>query len=54
MAQYIYEKQIQQVTGGLSQVYKRAKQLASTKVPVLVAGLGKDFLARKAAEKVGC
>lgn len=53
MAQYIYGKQIQQVTGGLSQVYKRIKQLASTKVPVLVAGLGKDFLARKAAEQVG-
>jgi len=53
MAKYVYGKQIQQVTGGLSQVYKRAKQLASTKVPVLVAGLGKDFLARKAAEQVG-
>ncbi len=53
MAKYIYEKQIQQVIGGLSQVYKRAKTLASTKVPVLVAGLGKDFLARKAAMQVG-
>ncbi len=53
MANYVYGKQIQQVTGGLSQVYKRAKQLASTKVPVLVAGLGKDFLARKAAEQAG-
>ncbi len=53
IAQYIYEKQVQQVVAGLSQVYKRAKKMASTKVPVLVAGLGKDFLARKAAEKVG-
>jgi probable H4MPT-linked C1 transfer pathway protein len=53
LAQYIYEKQIQQVTAGLSQIYKRAKKLASTKVPVLVAGLGKDFLAHKAAERVG-
>jgi probable H4MPT-linked C1 transfer pathway protein len=53
LAQYIYEKQVQQVTAGLTQVYKRAKKLASTKVPVLVAGLGKDFLARKAAERVG-
>jgi len=52
MAKYIYQKQVQQVTCGLSQVYERAKQLASTKVPVLVAGLGKDFLARKAAEQV--
>jgi probable H4MPT-linked C1 transfer pathway protein len=53
MAQYIYEKQIQQIAVGLSQVYKRVKKQASTKVPVLVAGLGKDFLARKAAEHVG-
>ncbi len=53
IAQYIYEKQIQQVTAGLNLVYKHAKKTASTKVPVLVAGLGKDFLARKAAEKVG-
>lgn len=52
IAQYIYEKQIQQVTAGLNQVYKHAKKTASTKVPVLVAGLGKDFLARKAAERV--
>ncbi len=53
IAGYIYEKQIQQVTAGLNQVYKLTKKAASTKVPVLVAGLGKDFLARKAAEKVG-
>ncbi len=53
IAQYIYEKQVQQVTAGLSQVYKRAKKAASTKVPVLVAGLGKDFLAHKAAERIG-
>lgn len=53
IAKYIYEKQIQQITAGLTQVYKRTKKTASTKVPVLVAGLGKDFLARKAAEKVG-
>jgi probable H4MPT-linked C1 transfer pathway protein len=53
IANYIYSKQVQQVTNGLSRVYTRAKQLASTKVPVLVAGLGKDFLARKAAEQVG-
>lgn len=53
IAKHIYEKQVQQVANGLSRVYTRAKQLASTKVPVLVAGLGKDFLARKAAEQVG-
>ncbi|MCJ7761903.1 H4MPT-linked C1 transfer pathway protein [Candidatus Bathyarchaeota archaeon] len=53
MAKYVYEKQILQVASGLSQVYARAKKFASTKLPVLVAGLGKDFIARKAAEKIG-
>jgi probable H4MPT-linked C1 transfer pathway protein len=52
IAQYIYEKQVQQITTGLSKVYNRAKKAASTKVPVLVAGLGKDFLAHKAAERL--
>lgn len=52
MAKYIYEKQIQQVTCGLSQVYNRVKKIALTKVPVVVGGLGKDFLARKAAEQM--
>lgn len=53
IAKHIYEKQVEQVTAGLSKVYKRAKQTATTKVPVLTAGLGKDFLASKAAEKAG-
>jgi probable H4MPT-linked C1 transfer pathway protein len=53
IARYIHEKQVQQVTAGLTQVYRRNKKAASTKVPVVVAGLGKDFLASKAAEKVG-
>jgi probable H4MPT-linked C1 transfer pathway protein len=52
IAQYIYEKQIQQITKGLSQVYKRAKKTASTKVPIIIAGLGKNFLAQKAAEQI--
>ncbi len=49
IAQYIYEKQIQQVENGLSKVYAYTKLLASGKVPVVVTGLGKNFLARKAA-----
>jgi probable H4MPT-linked C1 transfer pathway protein len=53
IAQYIYEKQVQQIVTGLSQVYKRVKNVASTKVPIVVAGLGKDFLAGKAAEQIG-
>jgi hypothetical protein len=52
MAQYIYEKQIQQVTAGLIKIYAYTKSLSSGKVPVVVTGLGKNFIARKAAEKV--
>jgi probable H4MPT-linked C1 transfer pathway protein len=52
IAQYIYEKQVQQIAEGLSQVYKHVKKVAVTKVPILIAGLGKDFLAKKAAEQI--
>jgi probable H4MPT-linked C1 transfer pathway protein len=52
IAQYIYEKQIQQITNGLTQVYKYVKKIVKTKVPILTAGLGKDFLAKKAAEQI--
>ncbi|MCL2642348.1 MAG: H4MPT-linked C1 transfer pathway protein [Candidatus Bathyarchaeota archaeon] len=51
IAQHIYEKQIQQITKGLNQVYKHAKKTATTKIPILTAGLGKDFLAHKAAKQ---
>jgi len=52
IAQHIYEKQIQQIATGLNQVYARVKKVAAAKVPVLVAGLGKNFLATKAAEQI--
>jgi uncharacterized hydantoinase/oxoprolinase family protein len=52
IATYIYEKQIQQITNGLSKVYTYAKKTATTKIPIIVAGLGKDFLAYKAAEQL--
>ena len=53
MAKYIYDKQVLQVAEGLSKVYSYTKNLTSNKVPVVVTGLGKDFIARKAAEKIG-
>ncbi|HUK84258.1 MAG TPA: hydantoinase/oxoprolinase family protein [Candidatus Acidoferrum sp.] len=52
MANYICNKQIAQVTEGLSKVYSFTKNLTSRMVPVVVTGLGKDFIARKAAEKI--
>ncbi|MCW3995718.1 MAG: H4MPT-linked C1 transfer pathway protein [Candidatus Bathyarchaeota archaeon] len=52
MAQYIYDKQIAQVAEGLAKVYSRLKKQTTHQVPVVVTGLGKDFLARKAAESI--
>ncbi|MCJ7794036.1 H4MPT-linked C1 transfer pathway protein, partial [Candidatus Bathyarchaeota archaeon] len=53
IAKYIYDKQVIQVAEGLTKVYSYTKALTSSKVPVVVTGLGKDFIARKAAEKIG-
>ena len=53
IARYVYEKQVAQVAEGLSQVYPHIKPRVKAKVKVVVTGLGKDFLATKAAQKVG-
>lgn len=50
---YIYSKQIEQIAEGLRQVYNRIKPRAKTKIKAVVTGLGKNFLARKAAQLVG-
>ena len=49
IAQYIADKQIQHVENGLTKVYAYTKSLVSAQIPVVVTGLGKNFLARKAA-----
>jgi len=53
MAKYVHGRQVEQVAEGLDQVYSRVKGLAAGKVPVVVTGMGKDFLARAAAQKIG-
>jgi hypothetical protein len=53
MAKFIYSKQVLQVAEGLAKVYSYVKKQASREAPVVVTGLGKDFIARKAAEKIG-
>jgi (4-(4-[2-(gamma-L-glutamylamino)ethyl]phenoxymethyl)furan-2-yl)methanamine synthase len=53
IAHYIYDKQILQVMEGLKKVYIYTKSQFLGDVPVVVTGLGKDFLARKAAESLG-
>jgi len=52
ITQYIYDKQIRQIENGLTKVYAYTKSLSSAKIPVVVTGLGKNFLARKAAMKI--
>jgi hypothetical protein len=53
MAKYIYERQVAQVAKGLAEVYSYVKAQTKKDVPVVVTGLGKDFIARKVAEKIG-
>jgi probable H4MPT-linked C1 transfer pathway protein len=53
MATYIYERQVKQIADGLSQVCSKTTSIAGEKVPVMVTGLGWDFLARKAAQSIG-
>jgi probable H4MPT-linked C1 transfer pathway protein len=53
MAEYICDHQILQVAKSLSKVYSYTKRLSQGMVSAVVTGLGKDFIARKAAEKIG-
>ena len=53
IAQYIYDRQVEQVAEGLKQVYSRIKSLTTAKVRVVVTGIGREFIARVAAEKIG-
>lgn len=52
LAQHVYERQVLQIAYGLNQVFDRLDRCAK-EFPVVVTGLGKDFLGRKAAEKIG-
>ncbi len=53
VAKHIYDKQVMQVAEGFAKVYAYVKEQAAKEVPVVVTGLGKDFIARKAAEEIG-
>ena len=53
IAKYVHRRQVEQIAEGLSQVYSRVKSLTTAKIPVVVTGLGKDFLARNAAKSLG-
>ncbi|MCW4031420.1 MAG: H4MPT-linked C1 transfer pathway protein [Candidatus Bathyarchaeota archaeon] len=53
IAKYVHSKQIEQVAEGLCQVCSRVRSLAKSRVPVVVTGAGKDFIARSAAQNLG-
>jgi probable H4MPT-linked C1 transfer pathway protein len=53
IAKYVYKKHVKQIAEGLSQVHSRLKSLVDTDIPVVVTGLGKDFLGKTAAESLG-
>lgn len=53
MAKFVYDKQIDQIAEGLKQVIKRISVLTQMKLNLVVTGLGRMFLAKKAAEKIG-
>jgi len=53
MAQYVYEKQVEQIATGLRQVRGRVEKRGAKKVAAVVTGLGRNFLARKAALQAG-
>ena len=52
MAKCVYDRQVEQIAGGLKQVYEQIKPFYQ-KILVVVTGLGRNFLAKKAAEKAG-
>jgi len=52
MAQFVYDRQVEQISEGLRQVCERIKPLKEN-MRIVVAGLGRNFLARKVAEKMG-
>ena len=53
MAQYVYEKQVENITSGFKQVCNRLQRKPKDVVTV-VTGLGRNFLARKAALQADC
>jgi len=53
MAKYIHEQQINQIAQGIVKTHTYLKTHTADQIPVVVTGLGKNFLAYKAAEKIG-
>jgi probable H4MPT-linked C1 transfer pathway protein len=52
IATYVYEQQVLQITEALNSVYLRLPEDAIETFPVVVTGLGREFLAKKAAQRL--
>jgi probable H4MPT-linked C1 transfer pathway protein len=53
MAQFICDRQIEQISEGLSQVCSRKGRVSRREETIVVTGFGKIFLAQKAAQRIG-
>lgn len=53
MAEYIYSKQIEQISDALKKVYLNLKEKNNQEIPIVVTGIGKVILAKKAAQLLG-
>lgn len=53
IAKYIHKQQIDRVAKSLAEVYNKIKLYNSNKLPVVVTGIGKNFIAYEAAKKIG-
>ena len=53
IANYIYSKQLDQISEGLKKVYSNTNFGEKKDIPVVVTGMGKDFMAAKAAKQLG-
>jgi probable H4MPT-linked C1 transfer pathway protein len=49
----VYREQVGQITEALNQIYSRVNGSPKRTILVVVTGMGKDFLARRAAERAG-
>lgn len=54
VAGYVAEQQIAQVAEALQEVLSRRKSRGKETQPIVVTGIGRGFLARRAAERCGC
>ncbi|MEJ2104733.1 MAG: hydantoinase/oxoprolinase family protein [Ignavibacteriaceae bacterium] len=51
MAQHVYNQQITEISEGINQV-KKSKYQINQDIPIVVTGFGKEFLAKKSAQKI--